>query len=189
MTSSSSVVFKGTQAHFHILLWFWEDAISLCWNLTMHTQGFLTNSSGTESSKHNVLHCTDIKITFESIWHTPSKDFGTPAPHPACLSHPGAPARPLDNIHAQKSLATGDTETGRAAERAEHRAPAFTAIPSPAPTAQVSTSCWVLWSCRRNPDLHFPYPAQCPNPWAAQLLAAFPFQLDRGSYPELSRHL
>lgn len=126
MKSSNRVVFKHTQAYFHTLHWFWEDAISLCRNPTLHTQEFLTNSSGTESSKHNVLYCTYIKITFKRTWHSPAKDFGTPAPHPACLRHPGVPTRPWDSIHDQKSLSTRDSRTGslpqrRAGERAEHR--------------------------------------------------------------------
>lgn len=59
------------------------------------TQGFSTSSSGTQGSKHNVLYCKYTKITFKRLWHSPTKDLGTPAPHPACLWHPGAPARPL----------------------------------------------------------------------------------------------
>lgn len=48
---------------------------------------------------------------------------------------------------------------------------------SPAPKAQGSTSSWVFWSCRRNPDLHFPFPSQmpkslgCPAPGCLSLLA------------------
>lgn len=56
----------------------------------------------------------------------------------------------------------------------------------PSSQRQVSSSCWVLWSCRRNPELHFPH---------AQLLAALPFpsllagqrQLPRTEQP--SQHL
>lgn len=183
MKSSSSVVFKGTQAHFHTLHWFWGDAISLYWNPTLDTQGFFTNSSGTESSKHNVPYCTYIKITFKRIWHSPTKDFGTPAPHPACLWHPGEPARPSDNIHAQKSLTTQDTKTGnlsqrRKRERAEHRTQAphldslqfllTLQLPQPrwAPAAECSGAAG-----------HFPYPRQmpqslgCPTPGCLSLSA------------------
>lgn len=80
--------------------------------LPLLKQGFLSSSSGTEGSKHNVLYCTYINITFNRIWHSSTKDFGTPAPHPACLWI----------ISMPKSLwPQGTLRQEGAGERAEHR--------------------------------------------------------------------
>lgn len=180
MKSSSSVVFKDTQAHFHTLHWFWEDAISLCWNPTLHTQGL------------NQLLGNWAPSTMPCIAHTSRsllKGSDTAQPRILALQHLTQPApgtveflQGLGIISMPKSLWPQGTSGQEASlrERAEHRHLTWihcNSFHSPAPKDQVSTSCWVFWSCSRNLDLHFPHASQmpkslgCPTPGCLSLSA------------------
>lgn len=77
----------------------------------------------------------------------------------------------------QEASLRGGQEKGQSTEHRHLTWIHCNSFHSPAPKAQGSTSSWVFWSCRRNPDLHFPYPSQmpkslgCPAPGCLSLLA------------------